>query len=46
MTIEEMKKALLDYGTSAGFDNYQAELDQMSEADIKKTYANTFTENS
>lgn len=46
MTIEEMKKALLEYGASAGFTNYQAELDQMDDEKIKKVYANTFTVNS
>jgi hypothetical protein len=46
MTIEEMKKALLEYGASAGFTNYQAELDQMDDEEIKKVYANTFTVNS
>ncbi|MDD2457584.1 MAG: hypothetical protein PHQ83_03625 [Eubacteriales bacterium] len=46
MTIEEMKKALLEYGASAGFTNYQTELDQMNDEEIKKVYANTFTVNS
>ncbi len=45
MTIEEMKKELLDYGKSAGYDNYQAELDAMTDDQIKKLYANTYTVN-
>ncbi len=46
MTLEEMKKALLEYGASAGFTDYQAELDKMTEDEIRKVYANTFTVNS
>ncbi len=46
MTIEEMKKELIEYGKSAGFKNYEAELDKMSDEEIKKAHANAFTENS
>jgi hypothetical protein len=46
MTIDEMKKQLLEYGKAAGFSNYEAELEQMSDAEIKKVYSNTFTVNS
>ncbi|MDD2533544.1 MAG: hypothetical protein PHC86_02450 [Eubacteriales bacterium] len=46
MTIEEMKKELVEYGKSAGFSNYEAELSAMDDEAIKKVYANTFTVNS
>jgi hypothetical protein len=46
MTIEEMKKELIEYGRSAGFVNYEAELDKMSDEEIKKAHANSFTVNS
>lgn len=46
MSIKEMKEALYQYGVAAGFTNYQAELDSMSDEEIKKLYSNTFTVNS
>ena len=46
MTIDEMKKQLLEYGKAAGFSNYEAELDAMTDAEIKKLHSNTFTVNS
>jgi hypothetical protein len=45
MSIEEKREALLKYGESAGYTNYKAELDAMSDEEIKKLYANTFTVN-
>jgi hypothetical protein len=46
MTIEAMKQELLEFGKSAGFKNYEVELNQMSDEEIKKAHANTFTVNS
>ena len=45
MTTAEMKAALVEYGKAAGYTNYQSELDKMSDEEIKKVYANTFTVN-